>query len=149
MTPAERARQIDKEEFDAECAAIRQRAYSLLGMQPQREASVQRWVNREEPKVIYRPFMIKRQAAPERPRGPQLHTVHGVSLTSRQWADRLGINTNAMAQRVHRHGSVIAAILKHIEHSGPGVVSDFERSKGTGGGSHARESVDISFSSEG
>ncbi|SOC92563.1 hypothetical protein SAMN05216358_2719 [Rhizobium sp. AN5] len=146
MTPAERARQIDKDEFDAECAAIRQRAYSLLGIQTQREARVERWVNREEPKAVYKPFIIKRQAVRERPRGPQIHTVHGVSLTSRQWAERLGISTNAMAQRVHRHGSVIAAILKHIDLNGPGVVSDFERSKGTGAGSTLQETPNITFS---
>lgn len=123
MTPAERARQIDRDEFAAECAAIRQRAYSRFEIEPQREVGVENWVKREEPKVTYRPFKVKRGAWTGQ-RGPQLHTVHGVTLTSRQWAERLGINTNAMAQRIHRHGSVIATVLKHIENNGPNCLKE-------------------------
>lgn len=126
MTPAERARQIDREEFAAECAAIRQRAYARIGLKPEHKPDprVRAWVKREEPKAVFqpvfKPVVIRRPKLD--PRTPPLHTVEGISLTQRQWAERLGIGVNAMHQRVHRHGSVVAAILKHVELNGPDVL---------------------------
>ncbi|WP_119254376.1 hypothetical protein [Shinella zoogloeoides] len=63
MTPAERARQIDKEEFEAECAAIRQRAISYAARRRlERRTEFLAAINREPVKFI--PRRWKAKAAP-------------------------------------------------------------------------------------
>lgn len=65
----------------------------------------------------------------------------------REWADELGISHNTFCKRVSRLGSLVAAINLGPAHrqGGRGVVSDFEPSIGTGGGSTAQESAKITF----
>lgn len=125
MTPAEHARLIDKQEFEAECRAVRQRVYSRLGIKDAEDrARVQRSVA-----IPVRPAFVKRPIAAPKPKpthvrrhGPigRLHTIAGRSLTRQQWAEELGITYNNMHQQVHKHGSVEAVVRRRLGGSANG-----------------------------
>lgn len=129
MTPAERARQIDKEEFAAECAAIRQRAYA--------------YVEERRQQTPQQPLASTRRTESDSGRTSTLHTYNGESLTVVQWAERLGVTSITLYVRRRKLGSMQAAIaLGGAQRRGrkpapPGVVSDFSGPLGTGGGRHA------------
>lgn len=121
MTPAERARQIEKQEFEAECAAIRRRAYERLGMPSPVDERVKQWLAKPyEPSKPPRPLpFIGKQADNSKPnwtprRPAKLRTVAGTSLTLRQWADYLGITLNALHQRIRRNGSLEAVVARYL-----------------------------------
>lgn len=117
MTPAERARQIAKQEFEAECVPIRRRAYEQLGMSYTDER-VKAWLAKPyEPAKPPRPFRTaaekeKREWKPRRP--AKLRTVAGTSKTLPQWADELGITLNALHTRIHRNGSLEAVVARYL-----------------------------------
>lgn len=163
MTPAEQARLIDKQEFEAECRAIRERVFAKLNIRQfderqKVEASIARPVS--VVKFNSRSFgpegqewEPKPEPKPKRQVG-QKHVVAGRALTRRQWAEKLGINYNALNQAVHRFGSVEAAVLLYLRTKRrptlaqlrPGVVSNFEAFEGTGAGSFPQEISQITFS---
>lgn len=195
MTPTERARQIDQQEFAAECKAALDRA---LAYSKQCRDSERRKVN---------VYMGRPEKAPERmsakPTDPvqAKHNIDGASRTVEGWARHLGITRAALSWRCRKFGSLEAAVamgagrppgrqpfviefeaqrrtikewaeLKGIEpvtihnrlRSGwsiadaltlplgtkrgrpPGVTSNFAPSEGTGAGSTAQESPNITFS---
>jgi hypothetical protein len=112
MTPAE-ARQIDQEEFAAECAAIRQRAYAYVEQcRHEARSQIASWLGRELPKLSFRnyPNDLPKQPRKKRIFNPPTYTVNGITLSMTQWAERLGINRNTLQQRVHRLGSFEAAV---------------------------------------
>lgn len=122
MTPAERARLIDQQEFEAECRAVRHRVYSRLGIkQAEDRARVQRTMAIPvQPAFVKRPVAARQAVLEEQPAEPKpkyvrrhgpiapVHSIAGRSLTRRQWAAELGITYNAMHQAVHRLGSIEA-----------------------------------------
>jgi hypothetical protein len=145
MTPAERARQIDKEEFEAACAAIRQRAF----------AHAEECRMLEHQKV--RAAIGTVEAMPAKQAGgkvAKLYTYDGTTLTVAQWAKRLGLCPPALYVRCRKYGSMeIAIAMGGALPSGkkavpPGVSSDFARSAGTGAGSTAQETPNLTFSQE-
>ena len=195
MTPAERARQIDREEFVAECAAVRQRAYVYVVQRRQdKRDEIANWLGREAPKLTFRryPTIQSKDAAPRARRSyAQRHNIDGLSLTQREWADHLGITYSALNTRISRFGSLEAAvrhqsarrsgvtvagmtksITEWADHIGiarsvlyhriktepaetliaayladpPGVVSNLPDNSGTGAGSTAQETPNITFS---
>ncbi|SIP96920.1 hypothetical protein SAMN05880582_101208 [Rhizobium sp. RU20A] len=119
-TPAERARQIDREEFAAECTAIRQRAFDRLSQPLRMDATVRASIERGTRKLTWNGKINAPKPKRSRPTGPapREHQVMGVSLTVQQWADRLGITVNTLHQRAHRQGGMAAAIINHIERHG-------------------------------
>lgn len=128
MTPAERARIIDQQEFAAECADVRQRA--LAYVEQRRQATrdeIANWLGREPPKINRRAYPKPSKATmPRPPKEVELpkekpkrksrkgtgkrFTIDGLSLTKHEWADYLGINYNALCTRAHRLGSFEAAV---------------------------------------
>jgi hypothetical protein len=88
MTPAE-AREIDRLEFEAECIALRQRAYALMSPRPVKE-----------PKPVRNPSA---------PRGT-LYTVGNVTLSISEWAARLGMSPGAIQYRLKRGWPVETAM---------------------------------------
>lgn len=106
MTPAERARQIDREEFAAECAAIRKRA--LAYAKRCRKAEQQKfkaWLGGSQPAITgLTPIRIARE--------PVKHTVNGQTRTFEGWAEHLGISKEALIARRRKLGSLEAAIAK-------------------------------------
>ncbi|HWL30174.1 MAG TPA: hypothetical protein VNQ97_14835 [Burkholderiaceae bacterium] len=136
MTPAERARQIDKEEFAAECAAIRQRV--LANAEENRRQEQQRLFTLIG-KVEASPSMVG------------LYTFEGVTLTVAQWAKLLGVSLPTLYARRRKLGTMEAAIaLGGAQRPGPkpGVVSNLQAFQGTGAGSTAQETPNITFSQE-
>lgn len=121
MTPAERARLIDKQEFEAECRAVRERVFARLGIkQAEERAHVQSTMA-----IPVKPAFVKRPVAAQRPKrsrdkNGQLHTIAGRTLTRQQWAAELGITYNAMNQAVHKHGSVEAVVIRRLGGSANG-----------------------------
>ncbi|WKL27192.1 hypothetical protein Q1M63_24560 [Sinorhizobium meliloti] len=118
MTPAERARIIDKEEFAAECAAIRQRAHAYVERRRhEARADLAHWLGRPAPVGVFKPDArpaIRKRTVAALARGRDLavkrHTIDGLTMTKRQWADHLGITYSALNTRVSRLGSLEAAV---------------------------------------
>ncbi|RUY31694.1 hypothetical protein EN978_07230 [Mesorhizobium sp. M7A.F.Ca.US.001.04.1.1] len=125
MTPAERARLIDKQEFEAECRAVRERVLGQLDAKRiASSAHVQDAMMKPvRPGQFKQPFTVQpTDPPPMRQRGPfaPLHFVAGRSLTRRQWAAELGITYNNMNQAVHMHGSVEAVVRRRLGASANG-----------------------------
>lgn len=95
MTPAERARQIDKEEFAAECAAIRQRALArLVSSDP------------EKPKDMMRGLA-------------RIYEAHGEKRTLREWSEITGIPISTLNARINLYDwSVERSLTEKIGHFG-------------------------------
>jgi hypothetical protein len=122
MTPEERARHIDKEEFEAECAAIRQRAYATIGRKTHIDERVQAWIDRVEHIVDApkRPFMahsspIKRAMAKETSKRAlasraNRYEAFGENLTISEWAEKTGIPVNTIRNRMFRGNSFENAV---------------------------------------
>ncbi len=94
MTPADRARLIDKQEFEAECRAIRERALSYAAAKRQAErARFKSWLGRSvEPDVI-RPGL-------KPGRKSQTLTLNGVTKTLSEWSICTGLAINTIRSRL-------------------------------------------------
>lgn len=153
MSPTERARQIDREEFDAECAAIRQRAYMMLGVQPPRDAHIDRWIKRKEPKggikPAYRTKVDKAISSSRRVRAAnaKLYSAFGKTHSLKEWATETGLSSNTIRNRLNL-GWTIEQALTLVPQKGvrPGVVDNLPPLRGTGAGSTAQETPNLSFS---
>lgn len=159
MTPAERARQIDREEFEAECAAIRQRAYARFNVKPRPDKRVREWIERTEPKHKFS-LATPRQHRNAIERSNRTHAANaklyeafGHRRTLKEWAAETGMSRNTIRNRINLGWTVEQALTlsknaharKHSNRS-PGVVSNLPKEKGTGAGSTAQETTNISFS---
>lgn len=147
MSPAERARRTDKQEFDAECKAARQRALAYAercrDLERQR---VQVWMGVKDT-VIHKTSQLHVSDRAHR------HTVNGETKTLVQWANVLGITPNALLCRRRKLGSMEAAVAfrptgRWAKNDTPGVASNFPPSEGTGAGSTVQETPNITFSGE-
>jgi hypothetical protein len=78
------------------------------------------------------------------------HTINGESKTLKEWADHVGITYDGLMSRMRKGRTLADALAMPSSVSrkaaGPGVVSNFAPSKGTGGGSTAQEMSKITFS---
>lgn len=132
MTPAERARLIERQEFEADCAAARRRAYEHLNaLASSNDNQVRQWLNKPyEPGTFIRsaPPTSARPKAESPPRSDSAcpsgsrgtggrparkHTADGKTLTLQQWAGELGITARALYQRIQNHGSLEAVVARH------------------------------------
>jgi hypothetical protein len=167
MTPEE-AREIDRLEFEADCRAVRERVFARIAERHGAErARVLRWVGNERPRASTRPswpYAPKSAAAkpaitgdviqpippPPLPRSrfrPSLpRSVGTLSMTLREWADHLGITYNSLNQRIHKLGSLEAAVAEGGPKRRPGVVANFPEPVGTGGGPTTQDFTEIEFS---
>jgi hypothetical protein len=154
MTPAERARQIDKEEFAAECAAVRQRAYALFKVKPQCEKRVREWIRRIEPKRSIAKPTQQRNAVEKSTRthaaNAVLHEAFGHKRTLNEWAAETGIATNTIRSRLKYGWTIENALTRtvqgHKKQRRAGVVSNLSAFEGTGAGSTSQETPNITFS---
>ncbi|TCM57830.1 hypothetical protein C8J36_102633 [Rhizobium sp. PP-F2F-G48] len=173
MTPAE-AREIDRQEFEAECAAVRRRLYEhLLKVNGRRDTHVQRCISRgyEAPRQRFNVATIahaRMKPSPAARRPAATYEAFGRVQTLEQWANEYGIQIGTIRTRLKLRWTIEAALSKPVKNTGyrahkkvlnevlresrvvaslgRGVVSDFAPSKGTGGGSTAREIPEIDFS---
>lgn len=109
MTPAERARFIEKQEFEAECRAVRQRVYARLGIKQVEYRARIKAITSEKPSEPKPVLRIGRQAKP--------FTHNGETRTTKQWADHLGIAIITMRWRIKTHGFAAA-----IDMGGPKII---------------------------
>ena len=141
---SERARQIDQQEFAAECAAIRQRAFERPKFREMEErAKVEAWLShplplyfkrgarlvtlpQQEPEETLSDCQVETPTAaaeaPSAPKKPGVKatpvTCGGRTMTALAWAEHLGIALPTFHSRIRRLGSVEAA----IEAGGPAFV---------------------------
>lgn len=152
LTPAERARQIDREEFAAECAAIRERAYFLLANPHRRDEIVERWIRHAEPKGDFNTVVASASKPFRRPAG--LHSAFGHSRTLAQWSEATGLPIGTIRSRLRYGWTVEQALTLPADKAQStakrkaGVVSNFTPSKGTGGRGTAQEIPNITFSGD-
>ncbi|MDX0833995.1 hypothetical protein GOD82_29710 [Sinorhizobium medicae] len=114
MTPADRARLVDKQEFEAECRAIRERALSYANAKRQVERALfEAWLGREP-------------AQPPKRHGlkpgfkSRTLTFNGVTKTVSEWSSETGISINTINGRL-RAGLPIEEVLK------PGKITTADR----------------------
>ncbi|MBB3566078.1 hypothetical protein [Rhizobium sp. BK491] len=104
MTAAERSRQIDKQEFEAECKAAHDRALAYAKQCRKVETQkVRAWLSGSEPPNM-QPALMKIA------REPVKHCVNGESRTMDGWAKHLGISIHTLIVRRRKLGSLEAAI---------------------------------------
>lgn len=130
MTPAE-AREIDRREFEAECKAIRQRAYALVG--------------KARPRLATMPANQSSNHGPVGPT-PSLFFHHGKMMSLREWSRYLGVKHSTLLRRIREGWPIELALTSENFRGRRGVVSNFASSEGTGGGSSAQETPEITFS---
>jgi hypothetical protein len=116
MTPAERAQQIDREEFAAECAAIRQRAYALLSGEPVRTATIESWIKRREPKgsIKARRSGVD-SAARSRATKAKHYTALGQTRTLKEWAIATGMSRNTIRNRLDIGWTIEDAVTRPVQ----------------------------------
>jgi hypothetical protein len=126
MTPAERARQIDKEEFAAECAAIRQRAYTFA-QQRERETRhrIETWLGREAPVSKFNG--TSRRGLIYRP--PVKHEAFGKSQSLKQWAAEYGIGIGTVRTRLKLGWTLEDALTREVIR-----LRDYSKKREPGGG---------------
>lgn len=99
MTPAERARQIDKEEFAAECAAVRQRAFAAVAARRSAQ-NVQHALRLETAKPVRTRYSAEQK------------------VEIGEWANKLGLSQQAFKLRVRKTGWEAAIALgKNVRRS--------------------------------
>jgi hypothetical protein len=120
VTPAERARQIDREEFAAECAAVRQRAYARFKIKPQPDKRVREWIQRQEPKGTIKPnYTVPPKGARKvsRPYAPdaKLYTAFGHTRTLTGWAAETGMSRNTIRSRLSYGWTLEDALTRSVQ----------------------------------
>ena len=144
MTPTERACQIDQQEFEAECVAMRQRAHAMLMRKPARDPRVDEWIKRgAEPAVTsFKPQTAptNQTVSPNFRRPATMHEAFGREQSLDQWAQEFGIARATLRTRLRLGWALEAALRKPPGQTGrrvhlprPGVPSDFTPSRETGG----------------
>lgn len=105
MTPAERARLINQQEFDAECRAIRQKA--LRYAQARRQEEIARWA-----KILATDTPKPKPKAGVVPMGrkPKLYTYNGEAKSLSEWATKYDLDYGTLANRI-RNGIPIERAL--------------------------------------
>ncbi len=135
MNRAERARQIDREEFEAECAAIRKRALAKLSSKPVRDPRVESWIKRTEQDDATSAWG---RAAKDR---AKKYPAFGEERTLREWSLEKGVNTSTIRRRLEK-GWTLEDALTLPSSPGtrpPGYIKTSKSTKGTGGGRDVRD----------
>lgn len=167
MTPRERAEQMNREEWEAERADLMRRAlaYAARKRQAEHARAVGVALLEERCSTTY-----GRHAARQgtRTKPAVLHTHAGQKKTLTEWAEIAGISYRALSQRMKQGRTLSAALAmpkgpgrwkrastldrpaegqadRLDRPKGPGVPSDLGPLMGTGAGSTARETTNITF----
>jgi hypothetical protein len=110
MTPTERARQIDKEEFAAECAAARQRAFAYVSERRKQERQKVRSL------LGLPPSTDTEQQSPQTGKhGAFLYTVNGETHSLTEWAEILGVSRASLHARLNRGYSPVEALSPNFK----------------------------------
>ena len=136
MTAAE-AQEIDRLEFEAERAAIRQRALAIIENHKARaKARAEALAALSPENIPHEPKINPFNRAPVGPKG-KLYTHAGLTLPLKEWSERLDVPLPRLFYRL-RNGWPLHEVLSPRNHRGkgapPGVVNDLGGLKGTGAG---------------
>lgn len=105
MTPAEHARLIEQQEFEAECNAARLRAQRYVADRRREERErVNAWISGAPAFVPFVPAKGKRGAK------PKLFTHQGQTKTIAQWAESIGVKEHAFRERLRSGMSLEKAL---------------------------------------
>lgn len=119
MTAAE-AREIDRLEFEAERAAIRQRALAIIqAHKAQAKARAEALASLSPQAVQPQPALKSFNGAPVGTRG-KVYTHAGLTLPLKEWCDRLGVPMPRLAYRL-RQGWPLQDVLTAENHRGKGA----------------------------
>ncbi|MCR4520960.1 hypothetical protein [Bosea sp. 47.2.35] len=150
MTPAE-ANEIDRLEFEAECAAIRQRAYALIRHTPTPSPKPTRHVVAAKVSED-KPIARRRQPKPrlQNTFAVRYYTALGKRLSLNEWAAETGFSVHTIRNRLGYGWTIERAVTERPKtgRRGRGVVFNFPPVSGTGAGSTAQETPEITFSEE-
>jgi len=109
-----------------------------------REAMIKRLAHAPTPETLG----AKKRQKPRELVSGKLISFNGESLPASAWAKRLGLSTQTIHLRLKNGWSVELTVTTPPKSRRRGVVSDFGASLGTGGGTSAQDSTDLSFSQE-
>jgi len=118
MTPAERARLIDQQEFEAECRAARERA---LQHAAQRQLEARRktaaYLNEPMPAKPQHVFHLQGTAKNNKQGGrpPVFHPALGMEKTFVEWAAYAGVTPNGLRNRLHAGMTLEQAVSLPVE----------------------------------
>jgi hypothetical protein len=128
MTPAE-AREIDRQEFEAECAAVRQRLYMHLStgtLKATDDARVRSCIDRGDEGSATR-FNSQRPTAPtpvaptdarKGGQSPIMYDAFGKSKTLNQWAEEYTINPGTIRTRLQMGWGLENALRTPVKNMG-------------------------------
>jgi hypothetical protein len=145
MTPEE-AREIDRLEFEADCRAARERAHALIASRRRVQSTKRRAAAKSKDAVV-----VRRSNA-------RLYSLDGKSRTLEEWSAMCGHSVAVLHYRMKTGMTFEQAVttpklkrsipwqLQVKPSALPGVVQNFDPSKGTGGGSVAQDIPQIEFS---
>lgn len=92
--------------------------------------------------------LVGDRTIPRKPTG-RTYVFEGRALTVIQWAEVSGMSVSAIRKRLRKGWSIERTLTTPLDPRGTtrrGVASNFDASKGTGGGSTSQESPNITFS---
>lgn len=129
----EQAREIDRQEFEADCRAARERAHALADQRNNVGRDLNARLNAPAPKSALAAIKVKRNV--------QFLTFDGVSLTIAEWSRRTGIAMPTIRWRI-AHGWSVDRVLARK----PGVASDFRDIPATDAPRHAQHFSELEIS---
>jgi hypothetical protein len=170
MTPHERARQIDEEEFRRDSQAALKRALDFVERKQeearQRASVLDQYCETDTPNVKRRSEVTPSAPSPRlpvirrpaKPKRRQNFELDGVLMSLSEWAAHIGVPYQAFYKRFLRHGLRDAVALGSLKPRGkqawprnyqtPGVSPNFASVEGTGAGAVAQETPNITFSED-
>ena len=104
MTP-EQAREIDRQEFEADCRAVRERMHAAIA---DRRKNYRRWLK----SLADKPMIFPKLTMPREPvrRKAQLLTLNGETLPLPEWAKRVNVSEQAIRYRLAHSWTVEQAL---------------------------------------
>ncbi|MHA6646372.1 hypothetical protein [Mesorhizobium sp. A623] len=105
MTPAERARHIEQQEFEAERKAIRLRAQRYAAQRRRKErARIDAWIGRPAPEGA--------GPKPRKPKPAKLYTYDGQTKTLSEWVISTGVSAQTLRRRLRSGMPIEQAIAE-------------------------------------
>lgn len=160
MTPAKQARQIDQDEFQADCIASRHRAFAFLEALRHAEANkLKAWMQSNDQgrsKKRSRSTNKRHQAAVEK--AGRVNAAKAKQLVAfdraqslKQWAKETGLSEGTIRSRLKYGWTLEDALSKNVQvhrKRGAGVPSEFPELVGTGAGKTVQKNSNLAFSEE-
>lgn len=114
MTTAE-AEEIDRLEFEAECAAIRERAYAIVKSHRDKKQQTETISAELNEALDAKPYITRYEPRKKTPgHAPKLYTAHGKTLTIRQWSAETGISVGTLRFRLAHGWTMEDAVTRPV-----------------------------------